>query len=228
MSTDEGLIRRLSPLFAIDLAASLALLEPALGRLRKLGDALDAKQYLFIMPAGEVAYLVPAAREASVPAMGVAGAVMLLIGLLPAARRLKSKGLDRWSALGWLLVSSGLVMLASEYATKGEWVLFRRIGARYLAFAFVSVGSFLAFRDRRFLATLGMAGFTWDLSSAVFWAWLQRDPRATVPVPWYHHFDEEAGRGAPCWLVALADLSGILYCSWLYGHDFDPLRLFED
>jgi len=46
-------------------------------------------------------------------------------------------------------------------------------------------------------------------------------------VPWYHHFDQEEGRGAPCWLVALVDLTAFSYFAWLSKHDFDPFRLFD-
>ncbi|HEY5527397.1 MAG TPA: hypothetical protein VIK02_07440 [Candidatus Anoxymicrobiaceae bacterium] len=221
-------IRRLAPLFAIDLVVALALIEPAMGRLKKLGDTLTAKQYLLIMPTGEVSYLIPAVRDVSVPALGAIGAVMLFIGLVPAVQRLRKKGLDAWSALGWIVVLTGLGLLAGEYASKGEWVFMRRIGVRYLASAMVAVGAVLACRDRRFLATCGMGGFAWDLSSAIFWSVLKRDPRATVPVPWFHHFDEEEGRGAPCWLVALVDIAMFSYFAWLSKHDFDPFKFYDE
>lgn len=228
MDLESDILRRLAPLFAIDLVVSLALIEPAMGRLEKFGDALEAKQYLLIMPSGEVAYLVPAVRELSVPKAGLLGVFMLLLGLVPAAARLRAIGLDRLSALGSSLVVLGVGLLAVEYGTDSEWVLFRRIGARYLAFAMLAIGSFLCFRDRRYLAALGTLGFTWDLSSALFWAALTRNPSANVPVPWYHHFDQEEGRGAACWLVALVDLCAIAFFARLARSEFDPLGLFID
>lgn len=224
----HDLTRRLSPLFAMNIVVGLALIEPAMGGLEKLGDTLTAKQYLLIMPTGEVSYLFPAVREVPVPVLGSVGSVMLLIGLIPAIMRLRRKGLDGWTALGWTVVLTGLGLLAAEYRSKGEWVLFRRIGVRYLASAMVAVGAVLACRDRRFLAACGMGGFAWDLSSAIFWSVLKRDPRATVPVPWYHHFDEEEGRGAPCWLVALVDVAMFGYFAWLSKHDFDPFKFYDD
>jgi len=232
MTEDPGIesavvARRFAPFFALNIVVGLALIEPAMGHLKKLGDTLTAQQYLLIMPTGEVSYLVPAVREISVPALGFVGVLMLLVGLVPAVSRLRRKGLDGWSSLGWLLVLTGSGMMAGEYRSGGEWVLFKRIGARYLAMAMLAVGAVLACRDRRFLAACGMGGFTWDLSSAIFWAAIKRDPRATVPVPWYHHFDQEEGRGAPCWLVALVDLTAFSYFAWLSKHDFDPFRLFD-
>jgi hypothetical protein len=224
---EDGIARRFAPFFALNIVAGLALIEPATGHLKKLGDTLTAQQYLLIMPTGEVSYLIPAVREVSVPALGVIGALMLLVGLVPGIRRLREKGLDGWSAPGWLLVVTGAGLLAGEYRSRGEWVLFGRIGVRYLAMAMLAVGAVLTCRDRRFLAACGMGGFTWDLSSAIFWAALKRDPRATVPVPWYHHFDQEEGRGAACWLVALVDLTALGYFAWLSRHDFDPFRLFD-
>ncbi|MDD5448137.1 MAG: hypothetical protein PHO53_03080 [Actinomycetota bacterium] len=122
-----------------------------------------------------------------------------MLGLVPGIWKLKSKGLDFLSALGWLLVAVGATIVAAEYHARAEWVILRRIGARYMAFTMIAVGSFLACRDRSFLATLGLGGFIWDLSSAVFWAALRKNPRATVPVPWYHHFEQEEGAGAPRW-----------------------------
>lgn len=230
-STDEerrSWVDRLSPLFAIDLVIALALIEPAMGKLEKLGDTLSAKQYLLIMPTGEVSYLFPAVREVPVATLGAAGVIMLLIGLIPGVVRLRRKGLDGYTALGWAVVLTGLGLLAGEYASDGEWVFMQRIGVRYLASAMVAVGAVLCCRKRRFLAACGMGGFTWDLSSAIFWAAIKRDVRATVPVPWYHHFDQEEGRGAPCWLVALVDLAGIGFFTWLLGHDFDPLDFYDD
>lgn len=215
-------------IFGADMVASLALLEPALGRLEKLGDALTSKQYLLIMPTGEIAHLVPPARKIPVKVLGWMGTAMILAGLAPAAARLRRQGLDRWSAAGWSLVLGGLGMMGGEYASGGEWVLFGRIGARYLASAMVAVGSFLCLRNRTYLATLGIGGFTWDLSSAIFWAWKQKNLKATVPVPWYHHFDQEEGRGAPCWLVMLADLSAIAYFVWVSRTDYDPFKLFVE
>jgi hypothetical protein len=219
--------RRLAPLFAASVVAGLALIEPAMGRLEKLGDTLTAKQYLLIMPTGEVSYLFPAVREVPVPALGAAGVILLLVGLFPGIARLRRKGLDGWTALGWMVVLTALTLLGSEHRSKGEWVLFRRIGVRYLASAMFAVGAMLCCRDRRFLATCGIGGFTWDLSSAIFWAAVKRDPRATVPVPWYHHFDEKEGRGAPCWLVAMVDLAGLGFFTWLLRHDFDPLDFYD-
>jgi hypothetical protein len=154
----HDLTRRLSPLFAMNIVVGLALIEPAMGGLKKLGDTLTAKQYLLIMPTGEVSYLFPAVREVPVPVLGSVGSVMLLIGLIPAIMRLRRKGLDGWTALGWTVVLTGLGLLAAEYRSKGEWVLFRRIGVRYLASAMVAVGAVLACRDRRFLAACGMGG----------------------------------------------------------------------
>lgn len=220
--------KKLAVLAAADMVASLALIEPAMGRLEKLGDALEAKQYLLIMPTGEIAHYFPPARELSVPMLGRLGALMMVAGLAPAVGRLRRKGLDGRSAAGWALVLTGMAMLAGEYASGGEWVLMRRIGARYLASAMVAVGSFLCVRDRTYLAALGIGGFTWDLSSAIFWARLRRDWRATVPVPWYHHFDQEEGRGAPCWLVALFDTGAILYFAWVARTRFDPLKIFDE
>jgi hypothetical protein len=153
---------------------------------------------------------------------------MLLIGLVPGIMRLRRKGLDGWTALGWLVVGTASVLLASEYASGGEWVLFKRIGLRYLASAMLAVGAVLCCRERRYLATCGMGGFTWDISSAIFWGAIKRDATATVPVPWYHHFDQEEGRGAPCWLVALVDLAGFTFFRWLFAHDFDPLDFYDD
>ncbi|MBU4194632.1 MAG: hypothetical protein KKE79_04050 [Actinobacteria bacterium] len=228
MSSNLERVRKLAPFFAADLVVSFALIEPAMGRLEKLGDALGAKQYLLIMPSSEVAYLLPAVREVPISTLGLLGVFMLVLGLFPAVVRLRSKGPDRLSALGSSLLVLGAGLLAAEYGTRGEWVLFRRIGVRYLAFTMVAIGSFLCFRNRRYLAALGALGFTWDLSSAVFWAALKRDPSATVPVPWYHHFDQEEGRGAPCWLVALLDLCGIAFFAQLARSDFDPLGLFVD
>jgi len=175
-----------------------------MGRLEKLGDALEAKQYLFIMPTGEIAYLVPALREVPVSAVGLVGLLLLLVGVFPAARRFKEKGADSLSALGLGIFATGCAMMASEYVSKGEWV-FWRVGVRYLASRFI-----------------------WDLSSAVFWACLERDPGATVPVPWCHHFDQREGRGAPCWLVALLDTLGVAFFAWMAGSDFDPLKIFID
>lgn len=220
--------RKLAALFGADMVVALALIEPAMGRLERLGDALEAKQYLLIMPTGELAYLFPPAREWPVPLLGKIGCGMLAAGLLPALYRLRRKGLDRPSAAGWAMVLAGSAMMAAEYLSGGEWVLFRRIGARYLASAMIAVGSFLGVRDRAYLAALGIGGFSWDLSSAVFWARLRGSWRATVPVPWYHHFDQEEGRGAPCWLVALADTCGILYFIWVARSRMDPLRLFDE
>lgn len=225
----SGLMKKSTAVIcAADMVLSLALLEPYLGRLEKLGDALTSKQYLLIMPTGEVAQLVPAAREIRVALLGKAGAAMMLAGLIPAAARLRQNGLDRWSAGGSSLVLAGLGMMAGEYASGGEWVLAGRIGARYLASAMIAVGSFLCLRNRAYLSTLGIGGFTWDLSSAIFWAWHSRSLKATVPVPWYHHFDQEEGRGAPCWLVMLMDLSAIAYFGWVSRTDYDPLRAFVE
>ncbi|MBU4174236.1 MAG: hypothetical protein KKB90_01050 [Actinobacteria bacterium] len=228
MVSDFDRIRRLAPFFAADLVVSFALIEPAMGRLEKLGDALEAKQYLRIMPTGEVAHLFPALREVPVSKMGLVGVFMLVLGLIPAAVRIRRKGLDRLSALGSSLVVLGAGLLAAEYGTRREWVLLGRIGVRYLALTMVAIGSFLCFRNRRYLATMGVGGFTWDLSSALFWGVLKRDPAATVPVPWYHHFDQEEGRGAPCWLVALVDMCGIVLFAKLARSDFDPLDVFVD
>jgi len=217
----------ITKLSAASLVAGLALIEPAMARLEKFGDTLEAKQYLFIMPTGELSYFVPAVRDVSIRAAGSAGVGMVLLGLLPAVARARRKGLDGLSALGWALYLTAAVMLTWGYSSRGEWVLMRRIGTRYLSFAMLAVGAFLGNRDRRFLATLGVLGFTWDLSSAIFWAWLKKDVTATVPVPWYHHFDQEEGRGAPCWAVCLLDSSAILYFSWLMRHDFDPFRVYD-
>jgi len=220
----RGVLARLS---AASLVAGLALVEPAMARLETFGDTLEAKQYLFIMPTGEVSYFFPAVRDVSIRTAGSVGVGLILLGLAPAVARLRRKGLDRLSALGWVLYAAGAAMLAAEYSSRGEWVIMRRIGARYLAFAMLAVGAFLGARDRKFLATLGVMGFSWDLSSAIFWAWLQKDVTATVPVPWYHHFDQEEGRGAPCWAVALLDSSAIAYFSWLMRHDFDPFGVYD-
>jgi hypothetical protein len=218
---------RLAPCFAACVVAALAFIEPAMGRLEKLGDALEAKQYLFIMPTGEIAYLVPALREVPVSAVGLVGLLLLLVGVFPAARRFKEKGADSLSALGLGIFATGCAMMASEYVSKGEWV-FWRVGVRYLASTMIALGSFLCYRNRRYLAVLGIGGFIWDLSSAVFWACLERDPGATVPVPWCHHFDQREGRGAPCWLVALLDTLGVAFFAWMAGSDFDPLKIFID
>jgi hypothetical protein len=208
-----------TPLSAACLVVGLALIEPAMARLEKFGDTLEAKQYLFIMPTGEVSYLVPAVRELSVPGAGLFGIGLLLAGLLPAVTRLRRRGLDFFSAAGWCLYALGAGLLAGEYM---------RVGVRYLSFTFLAIGAFLGSRSRRYLATLGMMGFTWDLSSAIFWAALKRDVTATVPVPWYHHFDQEEGRGAPCWAVAALDTSMLLFFAWLLRHDFDPLDFYDD
>jgi len=178
----SGGVRRLAPLFALDLVVSLALIEPAMGRLQKFGDTLNAKQYLLIMPAGEAAYLLPAIRGLSVPKAGILGIFMLAAGLVPGVVRLRRKGLDGLSAVGSSLVVLGAGLLAAEYGTRGEWVLLRRIGVRYLAFAMVAVGSFLCFRNRRYLAALGALGFAWDLSSAFFWAAVTRDGPLVPPL----------------------------------------------
>jgi len=227
MAETDGGGAVLAKLSAASLVAGLALIEPAMARLEKFGDALKAKQYLFIMPTGEVSYFFPGVRDVSIRAAGSAGIGMVLLGLVPAVARLKRKGLDGLSALGWALYLTAAVMLTAEYSSHGEWVIMRRIGARYLSFAMLAVGAFLANRDRKFLATLGLLGFTWDLSSAIFWAWLKKDITATVPVPWYHHFDQEEGRGAPCWGVMLLDSSAIAYFSWLMRHDFDPFHVYD-
>jgi len=212
---------------AASLVAGLALIEPAMARLEKLGDTLEAKQYLFIMPTGEVSYFFPAVRDISIRAVGSAGIGLVLLGLLPGIARLRRKGLDFLSALGWVLYLTAAALLVAEYSSRGEWVFMRRIGARYLSFAMLAVGAFLTNRDRLFLATLGVGGFSWALSSAIFWAWLKKDVTATVPVPWYHHFDQEEGRGAPCWAVALLDTSAIGNFSWLARHDFDPFHVYD-
>lgn len=224
---ERGAARRFTPLFAACTVAGLALIEPAMGKLEKLGDTLTAKQYLLIMPTGEISYLFPAVREVPVAALGAAGVGLLLLGLVPGFLRLRRKGLDAWTALGWAVVLSALGLLAAEYRSSGEWVFLRRIGVRYLASAMLAVGAVMCCRDRRYLATCGMGGFTWDLSSAIFWAALKRDVTATVPVPWYHHFDEEEGRGAPCWLVALVDVAGFSTFARLFNHDFDPLHFYD-
>ena len=217
----------LTKLSAASLVAGLALIEPAMARLEKFGDTLQAKQYLFIMPTGEVSYFFHGVRDVSIRAAGSAGIGMVLLGLVPAVARLRRKGLDGLSALGWALYLTAAVMLTAEYSSRGEWVIMRRIGVRYLSFAMLAVGAFLANRYRKFLATLGLGGFTWDLSSAILWAWLKKDITATVPVPWYHHFDQEEGRGAPCWAVMLLDTSAIAYFSWLMRHDFDPFHVYD-
>ena len=214
--------------WAASLVVGLAFIEPAMARLERLGDTLEAKQYLFIMPTGELSYLLPAVRQVPVPALGIAGAALVLGGLMPAVARLRAKGVDGWSATGWALFILGAGLLLAEYGSGGEWVFARRIGARYLAFTFLALGAFLGCRSRRFLAMLGVMGFCWDLSSAVFWAALRKDLRATVPVPWYHHFDQEEGRGAPCWAVCLVDSAGIGFFAWLMRHDFDPLDFYDD
>lgn len=223
-----GITRKESTSCALCLVASLALVEPALGRLEKLGDTIEAQQYLLIAPTGEISYLFPALREVPIRALVALAVPLFVIGLYPAIRRLRRKGLDFLSAAGWALLLTGIGLLAGEYASRGEWVFMKRIGVRYLASAMLSVGAFLACRDRAYLAALGQGGFTWDLSSAVFWAALNRSVTATVPVPWYHHFDQEAGRGAPCWLVACLDLSVIAFFGWLRGSDLDPLGLYDE
>lgn len=167
MHENRGTPSRFSPFFAACIVAGLAMIEPALGRLEKLGDTLGAKQYLLIMPTGELSYLFPRLRTVSVRKLGIAGCVMLSAGLIPAVARLRRKGMDLIAALGWSMVASAAVMVVAEYNARAEWVVLRRIGARYLAFAMYAVGSFLGCRDRRFLATLGLGGFTWDLSSAI-------------------------------------------------------------
>lgn len=217
-----------SSLYAACLVAGFALVEPALGHLEKLGDTLEARQYLMIAPTGEVAYLFPALRSIRIRTLSAVSILLIAAGLLPGVWRLKKKGFDRYSMVGWILIVSGLLLMSAEYASKKEWVLFRLIGARYLALAAVAVGAFLSYRNRRYLAALGLGGFLWDLSSAVFWAVLKRSISATVPVPWRHHFDQEEGRGAPCWLVALLDSSAIAFFAWLARSDYDPLGLFED
>lgn len=219
---------KLIPASAACMVAGLALIEPAMARLEKLGETLEAKQYLFIMPTGELSYFFPSVRQVSVSSAGRAGIGLVLLGFLPAVSRLRKKGLDAWTSLGWALFLFASGLLVSEYKARGEWVLMRRIGVRYLAFAMLSVGAFLTSRSRRFLAMLGIGGFTWDLSSAIFWAVLKKDITATVPVPWYHHFDQEEGRGAPCWCVYIVDASAILFFSWLMRHDFDPLEFYDD
>jgi hypothetical protein len=212
--------------FALSLVASLALIEPALGRLEKLGDTIEAKQYLLIAPTGEVAYLCPALREVPIRALTLLAIPLFMLGLYPAGRRLRREGLDLLSAVGWTLVATGLGLLVGEYASKGEWVLLRRVGMRYLALAMLSVGAFLGCRDRAYLSALGLGGFSWDLSSAIFWAALNRSPKANVPVPWYHHFEQEEAGGAPCWLVACVDLAALAYFAWVGRTDYDPFRVF--
>lgn len=216
-----------SALFALCTVVGLALIEPALGHLERLGDTLEAKQYLLIMPAGEISYLFPSTRDLSVPMLGRLGCLLVLAGMVPAVRRFRRKGLDALSATGWALIAAGSAIVSLEYVADAEWVLFRRIGVRYLAFAMLAVGSFLGCRDRRYLSALGTGGFTWDLSSAIFWAAIKKDVTASVPVPWYHHFDQEEGRGAPCWLVAIADACAIIYFSWVARTDYDPFRVLD-
>ncbi|MDD5448136.1 MAG: hypothetical protein PHO53_03075 [Actinomycetota bacterium] len=55
----EAPLRQLFPFFAANTVVALALIEPALDRLERLGDTLKAKQYLLIMPTGEISYLFP-------------------------------------------------------------------------------------------------------------------------------------------------------------------------
>lgn len=226
MRSETEIPARFSPLFALSLVLSLALLEPALGRLEKLGDALESEQYLLICPTAELAYLFPALRSVPVLLLTSLAAPLLVAGLVPAFARLRRGGADPVSAAGLALVGTGLSLIAAEYAVRGQWVLARMIGARYLAMAMVAVGAFLGCRDRRYLAALGVGGFTWDLSSAVFWAVLNRSLAARVPVPWRHHFDSEEARGAPCWLVCVTDTCAIAFFSWLSRSETDPVGLF--
>jgi len=211
---------------AISLVLSLAFIEPALGRLKKLGDTLKATQYLYIAPTGEISYFFPALREVPIGFLVCLSAPLFLIGIYPAYRRLIRNGLDRICALGWLLMFTGISILALEYQRRGEWVI-GTIGVRYLALTMISVGAFLGCRKRKFLATLGLGGFSWDLSSAIFWAYLNKNWRARVPVGWKHHFGDEEVLGAPCWLVTLVDLAGISFFSWVLRSEYDPLRLFD-
>lgn len=222
----DGRMAGHSALCALSLVLSLMLIEPKLGRVERLGDLLESEQYLFIAPTGELAYFIPVTRRVSTSWAAAVSLPLFLLGLIPAASRVKKKGLDFHSAAGLTLMSVGLFAMGAEYAAKREWVLAGRIGARYLAMSMVSVGAFLICRDRRFLAALGAGGFTWDLSSALFWAYLSGSPGARVPVPWRHHFGDEEAMGAPCWQVALLDAAAIRFFVWIDRSRFDPLRLF--
>ncbi|MDD5749019.1 MAG: hypothetical protein PHP64_08285 [Actinomycetota bacterium] len=217
-----------SPAFAVCTVAGLALIEPEMGHLDKLGDTTVAKQYLLIMPTGEISWFFPKVRNISVRSMARAGILLLLAGLIPAIKRLRKKGVDEWSSIGWALVVAGAIILLAEHKARGEWTILGRIGVRYLAFTMIGVGSFLGSRDRRFLATLSLGGLLWDISSAIFWAWLKRNPGATIPVAWHHHFDQDdEGSGSPCWQVMLLDSFGIVFFAWLMRHDFDPFEIFD-
>lgn len=224
----EFFVKPRPTLNATFIALSLAMVEPALGRLKKLGETLTAKQYLFIAPSGEVAYLIPGVRDVPVSRLVETSFPIFLIGVLPGLKRMASEKHDRLSCIGALLVALGAALLIVEYSMKKEMVILGRIGLRYLAMAQIAVGSFFMTRNRRYLSTLGICGFTWDISSAIFWAALNRSLNANVPVGWYHHFDQEQGRGAPCWLVIIIDMIGLAAFASLRYSRKNPLGIFTD
>ncbi|GEM_PF-1299909 len=227
-SAFSHLLKPRPTLNAAFVALSLAMIEPALGRLKKLGDTLTAKQYLFIAPSGEVAYFFPHLREIPISRLALASFLVFFTGVLPGLRRLAREKHDALSRSGAVVVALGAALLVSEYVMKKELVILRRIGLRYLAMATIAVGSFLMTRDRKYLSTLGICGFTWDISSAIFWSALNKSLRANVPVGWYHHFDEKQGSGVPCWLVIIVDLAGLAAFISLRFSKNNPLGIFLD
>ena len=213
--------------YGICYVLGLALIEPVLGHLEKMGDLLTSKQYLFIAPAGEVAYALPSVRRVPLRYLKFLGLALMTVGVIPPLSSISEGGLDHLECMGLATLISSLGAIYVEYVAKGEWIFGRGWAVRYLSLPASGLGAFAAHRSRKYLASMGMASLVWDISSAIFWAAHERDINARVPVPYRGDFQEKAKMGVPCWQVFLVDLSGICFFFWLSRGKRDPLGLFN-
>jgi len=210
--------------FAPVYALGMALLEPWLERnppLRLLLELRHAKKYLLVCPLGELVYFFKPLGRVPVRAAAITGLVLALAAMAVSGLRFKNRRLNR---LGIYFCFLSMLELALEFYLRREFYL-GPAQLRYLAMPGLGLGIFLLARDRGFLAGLVIAGFAWDLSSAIFWAGLNADLFARLPVPYWGTLDA-AGSGAPALVPIMVDSLGICLGVYIAVSERDPLRVF--
>lgn len=203
----------------------MLLIEPALERespLTLLGDLLTARQYIQVCPLGEVAYFFPGLRTVPVAAVAAAGLLFMAFGLWPVIAR------AQWTRIyraGAILLTASFCILAVEFVVRGFWHI-GPLQVRYGCFAAAGAGAALSVRNRGYLCAMALTAFCWDISSALFWAWLH-GPLARLPVPYWGNL-ESVTSGPPALIPILVDAALLIAFSAFWKSSSDPLKLLLD
>ena len=196
-------IKTFAWIFAVFYVLGMLLLEPALERkapVKYLSDITNSYQYLVICPLGELVHFFPQLGRIQTAHLAMVGIGLILISSGFCLCFFENKRICRLGI--YLMLISGSILLAEFFSKKVFYLGPAQL--RYLAMNGYGLGLFLLLRERKFLATMIIMAGLWDISSAIFWAWINKDIFVHLPVPYWGRLEEKAG-GAPALVPILID-----------------------